>query len=261
MIKQTSRILQKRTQTSGQTPTLPPSSDHTDDTWINSDIYPGEIFFNMYDKKGYIGLTGGSGSFIFLDATGSTANINTERFWNYQPIIITQVNSNTIDVSYDDNFRYKTQPEVYFYTIEKDYPAGSSGETLDISYMFQHPNASDYNYIFEAMMLLYDDTAGDVFCGQWSGTDVGGPNYPHNIGQMVWRDNSSNYDTVPTGFRWNIDPTNYPSGTFPLDNNFSVISTINSGNGIGLNVEFDSPYLTNDTKMKAHFRIYSKEMI
>lgn len=49
MATQDSRILIKRTATSGVVPTVPSSSDHTDGTWVATDIYKGELFFNQAD--------------------------------------------------------------------------------------------------------------------------------------------------------------------------------------------------------------------
>lgn len=52
---QHSKIRVKRSSIPGTKPTLGPSSDHTDNTWSNTDIYPGEFFINTTDKKLWIG--------------------------------------------------------------------------------------------------------------------------------------------------------------------------------------------------------------
>ena len=49
MAIQDSRILIKRSTTTGVVPTVPASNDHTDGTWIATDIYKGELFFNQAD--------------------------------------------------------------------------------------------------------------------------------------------------------------------------------------------------------------------
>lgn len=46
-----SRILLKRSTTAGTTPTVPASSSHTDGTWVNTDIYEGELFLNTADAR------------------------------------------------------------------------------------------------------------------------------------------------------------------------------------------------------------------
>lgn len=50
---QDSRILIKRSTTAGEIPTVPASDDHTDGSWISTDIYKGEIFINQADGRIY----------------------------------------------------------------------------------------------------------------------------------------------------------------------------------------------------------------
>ena len=47
MATQDSRIKIKRSTVSSTVPTIPSSSDHTDGTWIATDIYKGELFYNQ----------------------------------------------------------------------------------------------------------------------------------------------------------------------------------------------------------------------
>jgi hypothetical protein len=63
MIIQNSRHLLKRTKTALEVPTIPTGSTvHTDGTWTSANIYPGELFLNMEDKKLYIGVEDISGN-------------------------------------------------------------------------------------------------------------------------------------------------------------------------------------------------------
>lgn len=48
---QDSRILIKRSTVTTTVPTVPASSDHTDGTWLTTDIYKGEFFVNLPDRK------------------------------------------------------------------------------------------------------------------------------------------------------------------------------------------------------------------
>lgn len=50
---QDSRILIKRSTTAGVVPTIPASSDHTDGSWLVTDIYKGEFFINLADGIAY----------------------------------------------------------------------------------------------------------------------------------------------------------------------------------------------------------------
>ena len=63
---QYSRIILKTLTTSGQVPTVPSSSDHTDGSWIISDLYEGEICLNSIDKNLFIRIGGD----IYQIATG-----------------------------------------------------------------------------------------------------------------------------------------------------------------------------------------------
>jgi hypothetical protein len=81
---QESKILFKRTDIPGVVPTLGPSNDHTDGTWTNTDIYPGELFINISDNLVYIGANDSVIQLPFslegnyLSLSGGTFNNNTE---------------------------------------------------------------------------------------------------------------------------------------------------------------------------------------
>ena len=49
MATQDSRIKIKRSTITATVPTVPSSNDHTDGTWLATDIYKGELFFNQAD--------------------------------------------------------------------------------------------------------------------------------------------------------------------------------------------------------------------
>jgi hypothetical protein len=59
MATQDSRIKIKRSTIAATVPTVPSSSDHTDGTWIATDIYKGELFYNQAD--GVLWTRGDSG--------------------------------------------------------------------------------------------------------------------------------------------------------------------------------------------------------
>ena len=48
------RILLKRSTVANDTPTIPASATHTDGSWINTDIYSGEVFLNTVDQRMYV---------------------------------------------------------------------------------------------------------------------------------------------------------------------------------------------------------------
>ena len=51
LIIQDSRLKIKQCNFTGVEPTIPLSDDHTDGTWLTTDIYPGELFINVVDEK------------------------------------------------------------------------------------------------------------------------------------------------------------------------------------------------------------------
>ena len=80
MATQDSRIKIKRSTITGTVPTVPSSNDHTDGTWIATDIYKGELFFNQADgvlwSRDDNGVTclGGSASLTISSADVLTLN-------------------------------------------------------------------------------------------------------------------------------------------------------------------------------------------
>lgn len=57
---QTSRIINKRSVIPGVIPTIGPTTDHTDGSWVDNEIYPGEFFVNLADEIVYFGWITGS---------------------------------------------------------------------------------------------------------------------------------------------------------------------------------------------------------
>ena len=77
------RLVQKYSTISGLTPTIPPSQNHNDGTWSDTDLYIGELFINTADNKIWmrtedgihqISGTGGTGSFLgdYVPVSGGT---------------------------------------------------------------------------------------------------------------------------------------------------------------------------------------------
>ena len=72
-IEQFSRLINHRLSTSGQTFTIPVSNDHTDETWLSTDLYIGEIGINITDDKAYFRTNNG----IVQLATGTSSSGST----------------------------------------------------------------------------------------------------------------------------------------------------------------------------------------
>jgi hypothetical protein len=78
---QDSRILSKRSTSAGVLPSIAPSSDHTDGSWSNTDIYKGEIFFNLVDEKAFTRFD--SGIVGLITANGSQDFTGDQSFGGY----------------------------------------------------------------------------------------------------------------------------------------------------------------------------------
>jgi len=69
-IEQYSRIINHAISTSGAVFTVPTSNDHTDETWLATDLYVGEFGVNVTDDKVYVRTSNG----IIPLSTGSTGS-------------------------------------------------------------------------------------------------------------------------------------------------------------------------------------------
>jgi len=80
MATQNSRIKLKRSTVTATVPTVPSSNDHTDGSWVATDIYKGELFYNQADdvlwSRGDAGVVciGGSASVTLTPAQVKTLN-------------------------------------------------------------------------------------------------------------------------------------------------------------------------------------------
>jgi len=68
-IEQFSRLINHRITTAGQLFTIPTSNDHTDETWMASDLYIGEVGINVTDDKIFMRTNNG----IVQIATGTSS--------------------------------------------------------------------------------------------------------------------------------------------------------------------------------------------
>ena len=78
-IEQFSRIINHCLTTSGQAFTVPTSNDHTDETWLATDLYPGEIGINLTDDTIYMRTNNG---IVQISASGSGGS-SQSNLWNW----------------------------------------------------------------------------------------------------------------------------------------------------------------------------------
>ena len=100
---QQSKIAIKRSSLTGTRPTMGPSTNHVDGTWGATDIYLGELFFNIPDQRVWIGnvpepleiiITGGTAG---ATLTGGTFSNNTLTLNN-------QYNDTVVVTGFTDNY-------------------------------------------------------------------------------------------------------------------------------------------------------------
>jgi hypothetical protein len=70
-----SRIIVKRSFTAGVAPTVPPNEDHRSGLWSDTDIYIGEMFFNVEDGKLYTRSNAGIEEVPTSSSDGNTVYI------------------------------------------------------------------------------------------------------------------------------------------------------------------------------------------
>lgn len=81
-IEQYSRLKHHRLTTSGQLFTIPTSEDHTDETWLPTDLYIGEFGINLTDDKVYFRTNNGIVQIATgTSSTGSTASVS--QIWGF----------------------------------------------------------------------------------------------------------------------------------------------------------------------------------
>lgn len=99
---QISRQLLKRTATSGLTPTVGPTLDHTDGLWTNTDIYAGEFYWNMYDQQLWLGWSTGSTSGVTLINGGAGGTYTVDNGLTENPANNFQLGGGLITDTYID---------------------------------------------------------------------------------------------------------------------------------------------------------------
>lgn len=73
-IEQFGRLLQHRITTAGGQFTIPTSNDHTDETWLSTDLYIGEIGINVTDDKIWMRTNNGIVQIATGTSSGSTSS-------------------------------------------------------------------------------------------------------------------------------------------------------------------------------------------
>lgn len=251
-IDQYSRVVHKRTQVSGTTPTIGPSDDHTDGTWVNTDIYPGEFFLDMAGQVGWFGYTGTTSGVLAWFQPDPT------------PVTIDGINGigTQVVTPYFVNVNYTGATllgDPYQYLVyETTWVAGSGDLTINIYPNLIPQPTTDTALMVEIKCILLDTITFDAATYHINGRLLGA-NYPFRSCLLT-------YDIAPLP-----DWTTYgPGGRYTADPNFqnsiaNIAPTngglIPSGGGIPDNPNLDIVFDTgaganpvNDIKIKLHFK-------
>jgi hypothetical protein len=189
LITQNSRHLLKRSQISGNTPTVKTgSTSHTDGTWIDTEIYPGELYLNMGDKKLYFGwedISGNTGIVLvnpFLNGTGSCiTDFYVSNIYGCSPITIhdsTQSQSSTASGLLSFAFGNQVVASGDFSTAS-GYITQANGEGS-----FAIGQASQANGIYSTASGNYTQANGSHSHAEGSDTVANG-NYSHTEGNST----------------------------------------------------------------------------
>jgi len=126
-IEQYTRLRHHRLTTSGQSFTIPTSNDHSDDTWLKTDLYIGEIGFNLTDDTAYFRSNNG----IVGLATATSSGAGSANIWNFQsPNIVIGTTYSADSVS--PRSGYYTDLGTTTLRWKDLYLGGSSGGTTQI---------------------------------------------------------------------------------------------------------------------------------
>jgi hypothetical protein len=217
---QYSRVINKRTSITGEVPTIGPSEDHTDGSWIDTDIYPGEFYINMEDQKVWFGWTSGSTSGVTqiypLVGPGSGVQLiggNNISINGSNPtftINYTGTNFNGIVKGFDE------------YTL-------TAGNTTDFTPMITDTTTIQAAYLRFVGIIMdtttYDSANFESVCG-WSNDGTG------------W--------VIIGGGPCVLTQSNIP-GSSSIDSAFDL--SFNTSSGV-LGVELSTPANTNDIKVR-----------
>ena len=128
-IDQYTRLRHHRLTTSGLEFTIPTSDDHTDSTWLSTDLYIGEIGFNLTDDTAYFRSNNGIVQLATGTSSGGSTASNT--IWNFQsPNIIIGTTYSADSVS--PRSGYYTDLGTSALRWKDLYLGGSSGGTTKI---------------------------------------------------------------------------------------------------------------------------------
>jgi hypothetical protein len=178
MATQDSRIKIKRSTITATVPTVPSSNDHTDGTWIATDIYKGELFFNQADgvlwSRDDNGVTclGGSASLTIASADVLTLNTTPLTIVGAVAGYAIEVVSASVKIAFNTT-AYATNTSLHLHIDGADDNVGQIGnnillatvDQISSSYAPSNPSSGQTQVLANAALQVKvasgDPTAGD----------------------------------------------------------------------------------------------------
>ena len=175
MATQDSRIKLKRSTVTAIVPTVPSSNDHTDGTWIATDIYKGELFYNQADgvlwSRDDNGVRCLSGSVAVTLSSAQVLALNTTPITLIGAVAGYAIEAVSVSVSIDYNsVAYATNTNLIIITDTAGNPQYKRDylllQTVDTTYKFAEvaPTSGTQliaNKALTATTATGDPTAGD----------------------------------------------------------------------------------------------------
>jgi hypothetical protein len=237
-IDQYSRVKHKRTQVSGATPTIGPSDDHTDGTWVNNDIYPGEFFLDMGGQVGWFGYSGtSSGVGVWMSGDTSVGSVTAGEFLSSEQIganiIISYTGTSKIFGGYVYNY--------YDFTI----PAGVNIFDAD----FYPPESFVGVTATEAHILFIDSVTYESYYTPLNNGLAGEPKRA-----AAWHYNGANYDRLVGGSGFLGQDAIREQNSFGVSIAVNMYVTDLANGGISFRVLSGAGFPSNDCKGRLIFK-------
>ena len=134
----------KRSILTGVTPTVPPSNDFTDGTWLNTDIRAAEFFFNVPDQKLWIGTDTGSIEIPLIGGSSPTLSqvLAADNVTGSYDIVVTS-NQSITSANFLTSVGAGGQLDLDYFGSPGEVSLSTDGGAQGESYLYMTPNSAE----------------------------------------------------------------------------------------------------------------------
>jgi len=134
----------KRSILTGVTPTVPPSNDFTDGTWLNTDIRAAEFFFNVPDQKLWIGTDTGSIEIPLIGGSSPTLSqvLAADNVTGSYNIVVTS-NQSITSANFLTSVGAGGQLDLDYFGSPGEVSLSTDGGAQGESYLYMTPTSTD----------------------------------------------------------------------------------------------------------------------